>query len=178
MNFQHSEIFTDILLLDVVGFSKLPDSAQFLCIQTLQSLTKQHLAILGERLPRDADLVIGFIPTGDGFYFILHPGVAGYGPLLALTLRNAFHVSKESIQGLHEGVRVAVHFGMAIPFYDICRHLNFVGSGLNDTARLLSLNDKIRPEVEAFAGDASDAIVSDSSMNADSAGAASNHISA
>jgi hypothetical protein len=164
MNFRHVTILTDILLLDIVGYSKLPDSVQYHCIQIIQDLSKQHLEILGRRLPKDMKLVIGFIPTGDGFYFILNPAVAGYGPLLALALRNAFHVSKESIRNFYEGVRVAAHSGTAIPFRDINRQMNFVGSGLNDAARLLSPNEKTVAEAVAFAADKSFVVASGIAM--------------
>jgi hypothetical protein len=142
------------LLLDIVGFSKLPDHFQYFCIQTIQDLTKDQLASSGSLLPTGVKLCIGFIPTGDGFYLILHPAVAGYGPLLALALRNAlFHWSKTPITPLGEGIRIAAHSGRVIPFLDINSRMNFVGDGLNDAARLLSLDEDTMNKVKEFSGD-------------------------
>ena len=91
MNFHHSRIVTDILLLDVVGFWKLPDSSQFEQHSDYPTLTVGGTSCVDWcAIATRSELGDCVLPTGDGFYFILHPALAGYGPLLALTLRNAW----------------------------------------------------------------------------------------
>ncbi len=139
-------ITTDILLVDVIGFSKLSTEDQFKTVYLLSAEIKNLLKImLGQAFRKEQEVILGFVPTGDGFYLLLHPAIAGYGVLLALSLRTCIlHVQKRS-NSLFAGIRVAVHLGEAVPFTDIAGHPNFVGDGMNVCARLLGANERQSP---------------------------------
>jgi hypothetical protein len=82
--------------------------------------------------------VMGFIPTGDGFYCILNPKYKGYGVILGLSF-NHFSDQIAKMFPYFHGIRIAVHTGGVNQFKDILGHKNFIGDGLNDCARYLEL---------------------------------------
>lgn len=135
---------TDIILFDVVGYSLLSDEEQFKTILAINQQLEWFLKVLGDQsFIKKEEMVLGFAPTGDGDYVILNPRIAGYGIFLAISLRTALLQLKNQTNNLFPGLRIAVDFGTAISIKDIAGNQNFVGSGLNDCARLFSAKPDI-----------------------------------
>lgn len=130
------EVYTDAILLDIIEYTLLPNAKQYevlyylnKIIGTVTSLLEVRPALHGERV------IQGAIPNGDGCYFVLNPRIAGYGPLLALFLRNFLLANNRLLDHLFKGVRTSVHHGPVIPVAFLGTE-NFVGDGLNVCARL------------------------------------------
>lgn len=132
------EYQTDIILLDIIKFSLLSNERQYQCLYYLNKIirTITNLLEVGSVL-RGEKVIEGAIPTGDGSYFILNSRIAGYGPLLALFLRNFLLLNNRLLNNLFSGVRTSVHHGSIIPIRFLGTK-NFVGDGLNVCARLLA----------------------------------------
>jgi hypothetical protein len=134
-------IFTDIILIDIINFSKLSldeqlDTVTFLT-QSFQRVIDKILHNSHMKLPQ---LIEGFITTGDGFYCILNPQLRGYGTLLALSFNHfSDYISQKHTH--FNGIRIAVHTGYIHPFYDILGNKNFIGDGLNDCSRYLEFKN-------------------------------------
>jgi hypothetical protein len=156
---------TEIVLVDVVRFSGREDAEQYRIIQAFESVVRHIRLLSATSIHRNDGFLVGFIPTGDGFYAVLHPGVFGYGVPFALGVQSLMLLENEDQPGLLDGVRVAVHAGSAIPFRDVTDRLNFVGTGMNDAARLLALRGSDLKRAEAFAGGASYAVASSMALS-------------
>jgi len=148
MNRNIVKVETEVLLLDIRGYSRKPDEKQLLIVETLTDRLRRMTGLLGSlgsihvKDLREDDLVIGYIPTGDGAYVILNPLYGGYGILLATAIRNDLVLFNKKLEGaLYEGIRVAVHLGPCIPFLDITGRVNFVGRALNDCARISNADE-------------------------------------
>ncbi|MBN2568955.1 MAG: hypothetical protein JXB42_05950 [Deltaproteobacteria bacterium] len=149
-------ITTDILLLDVVGFSTLSNRDQFISAIIINNKIKEAVETLGIHASlKPGKVVDGLISTGDGFFIIVDPVISGYGPFLALSLRNYFLMESD----LYHGIRIAVHYGSTIPFIDVTERKNFVGDGINNCSRLLE-NKKIGQKAWKYSGDGNSVIVS------------------
>ena len=158
-------IHTDIVLIDIVRFSSRSDPEQFRIIQILDAVIRGDLRVLpATSIHKNFDYLLGFIPAGDGFYAVLHPGVCGYGVFFALGVQALLLDRQQDHSGHIEGVRVAVHSGSAVPFRDVTGRMNFVGTGMNDAARLLSLRDKTLEHAKTFAGSPSYAVASSTAL--------------
>ena len=83
------------------------------------------------------ELLINIIPTGDGFYCILHPRYRGFGAILALSFNHLSELISNKFP-YFRGIRIAVHTGEVHRFIDILGNENFVGYGLNECERYLS----------------------------------------
>jgi hypothetical protein len=141
---QTLEIKTDIVLLDIIGYSLLSDDEQLSTVEVLQSdLTNQiHFTSELSNL-RNTEVVLGYAPTGDGMYILVNPQICGYGVVLGLSIRNfLLWLSRHQSNALYQGVRVSVHMGRALSFTDVNGVTNYVGDGMNDCARLLSVADE------------------------------------
>lgn len=135
---------TDIILFDIVGYSLLNDDDQFKAIYLINQKLNDFLKILyGQSSLKIEEVILGFAPTGDGAYIVLNHTVAGYGLFLAISLRSILLQLSMQTNKLFSGLRIAINFGSAIPIIDLTGKTNFVGSGLNDCARLLSINNGI-----------------------------------
>ena len=88
---------TDIILIDIINFSKLEAKNQ---LEIINYLTKSYAKMIEKMLVNSnmtlSGLVLGYIPTGDGFYCILNPKLKGYGTILGLSF-NYFseHIAKK-----------------------------------------------------------------------------------
>jgi len=135
------EFITDIVLIDIINFSKLHREEQ---LEIITFLTKSYKKVIEKILLHSnislETLIRGFIPTGDGFFCILNPKYKGYGTILGLSF-NHFSEQISKKYPYFQGVRIAVHTGELTPFTDILEHENFIGDGLNDCARYLELKD-------------------------------------
>ncbi len=132
-------ILTDVILLDIVGFSKLSNTQQYALISDFSKLFRKTLTIMagGRNI---SDVVLGVIPTGDGFYTILEPTQKGFGAIYALFLKNV--AKKLFAYDFYQGVKVAAHTGYLIPFVGVDGTQNFIGNGMNQCARFLEFNAK------------------------------------
>ena len=148
-------VTTEIVLLDLVGFSKLMDEEQYVAIQWVEFALKKELALLPALGGRpQGHFLLGTIPTGDGVYLLLHPELPGYGILCALALRALLLIQISRGEAPFKGVRLAVTLGTAIPYRDLTGRLNFVGGGLNACARLLQPGEVVEQAfIRDFAGD-------------------------
>ncbi len=134
-------IETDIVLIDIIDFSRLPMTRQLEIISylshTYRKMLKMMLKSSGIPMKR---MLLGLIPTGDGFYCILHPDLKGFGPILGLSLLHfSDYIAKE--YPYFQGIRVAVHTGKIFRFEDILGQDNYVGDGLNECARYIEIKN-------------------------------------
>lgn len=136
-------IETDIVLIDVIGFSRLSMNEQLEIISFLSLSYKKmiHKMLETSGIPMNK-MLQGIIPTGDGFYCILHPGLRGFGPILGLSfIHFSDFIAKE--YPYFRGIRVAVHTGKVHRFEDILGHENFIGDGLNECSRYIEIKSLI-----------------------------------
>jgi hypothetical protein len=136
-----AQILTDIILVDIINFSKLESSQQ---LEIISFLTKSYKKMINKILLKSglplARLIQGFISTGDGFYTILNPRLKGFGAILGLSFNHfSDHISKK--YPYFEGIRISVHTGVMAEFTDILGNTNYIGQGLNDCARYLEMKD-------------------------------------
>jgi hypothetical protein len=132
---------TDIVLIDVIGFSKLDSDEQF---EIINFLTKSYSRMIEKMLVNSnmplSKLILGFVSTGDGFFCILNPRLKGFGSILGLSFNHfSEHISKK--YPYFEGIRIAVHTGEVHEFKDILGNKNYIGDGLNDCSRYLELKN-------------------------------------
>jgi len=138
---KNKEIVTDIVLIDIINFSLLEPALQ---LEIIDYITRSYKKILNKILEDSKikldNFILGYIPTGDGFYCLLTPKFKGFGTILGLSFN---HLSQEISKkfSYFQGIRIAVHTGAIYEFTDILNHNNFIGSGLNDCARYLAVND-------------------------------------
>lgn len=130
---------TSVILFDLIGYSKLSDEDQFALVKILFNHIPEMLRLLfGQASWRTDEILLGTIATGDGAYLILRHTVAEYGVLFALSLRTIIlQKLKDFKKPICSGVRIGVHLGVVMPI-EIFGRQNFVGTGLNDCARLLA----------------------------------------
>src|SRR5438552_1902002 len=130
-------ICTDILLFDVVEFSRLTTSDQYKTALLFSDAARQTtINLAAASFLKPSEFVVGLVATGDGFYVLLDSASSGYGLFFALSMRNSLLISNKRAGSLFKGVRAAINTGEAVPFIDLTNSLNFVGDGMNDTARL------------------------------------------
>lgn len=132
---------TDIILIDIINFSRLESKQQ---LEIISFLSKGYTKMINKMLENSNmtvdKLILAYIPTGDGFYCILNPRLKGYGTILGLSF-NHFSDQISKIFSYFEGIKVAVHTGQIYEFKDILGHTNYIGDGLNDCARYLEIKD-------------------------------------
>jgi len=134
-------IYTDIVLIDIINFSRLSSSQQ---LEIVIFLTKSFKKMIEKMLLNSgtplSKFIIGFVSTGDGFYCILNPRLKGFGAILGLSFNHfSEHISNK--YPYFEGIRIAVHTGEVNAFTDILGSKNFIGDGLNDCARYLEIKN-------------------------------------
>jgi hypothetical protein len=136
-------ITTDIVLVDIIDFSRLKMDEQLEIISYLSLTYKKMIQkmLKASGIPLDK-MVQGLIPTGDGFYCILHPSLRGFGPILGLSfIHFSDYIAKE--YPYFKGIRVAVHTGKIHRFEDILGQSNYVGDGLNECARYVAIKNLV-----------------------------------
>lgn len=158
-------IHTDILLFDFVGFSTLDDTGQYVAMSVVSRIMGNVLDKLArESFGKSMNMAVGWVPTGDGFYVILNPLATGAGVFAALGLRHVLMTRVNQTVGL-KGVRAAVHHGPCVPFDDVTGKRNYIGSGLNDCARLLSPSPDLVEQGRRFHRDDNFLSISDRAMD-------------
>ena len=135
------KLITDIVLIDIIGFSKLSSNEQ---VEIIIFLTKSYKKMIEKLLINSnmplGKLILGFVSTGDGFFCILNPRLKGYGTILGLSF-NYFSEQIAKKYPYFEGLRIAIHTGLVHEFTDILGNKNYIGDGLNDCSRYLELKD-------------------------------------
>ena len=157
------QITTDIVLVDIAGFSLLSDAKQLDVAEIINSYLTNQVHFLAElnNLRKD-EVISGFVPTGDGIYIVLNPQVCGYGVFLALSVRNyLLWVSTVEFDGLYSGVRAAANMGTILTFTDANNCRNYIGSGMNNCQRLLSVP---KEDAISFCGDTNYVVASETAM--------------
>lgn len=136
-------IETDIVLIDIIDFSKLSMDEQLEIISYLSITYKKMIQKMLKASGITMDKMLqGIIPTGDGFYCILHPSLKGFGPILGLSfIHFADYITNEF--SYFKGIRVATHTGKVHRFNDILGNENFVGDGLNECSRYIEIKNLI-----------------------------------
>jgi len=134
-------LITDIVLIDIINFSKLTSKQQ---LELVVFITKSFKKMIGKMLVNSntplSKFIIGFVSTGDGFYCILNSRLKGFGAILGLSFNHlAEHISTK--YSYFQGIRIAVHTGEVNEFTDILGNKNFIGDGLNDCARYLEIKN-------------------------------------
>jgi len=130
-------ILTDIILIDIIGYSKLNNTQQFKVVNIMTKFFKKAIELMLKKSRiTESEAILGFIATGDGFFIILSEKLKGYGVILALSLKNISKNIKMRLD-FFQGIKVAVHYGEVMEFRDILNHKNFIGDGLNNCARYL-----------------------------------------
>ena len=136
-------IETDIVLIDIIDFSRLSMEEQLEIISylsfTYKKMIRKMLNTSG--IPMEK-MLQGIIPTGDGFYCVLHPDLKGFGPILGLSFIHFSDLIAKDYP-YFRGIRVAVHTGKVHRFEDILGNENFVGDGLNECARYIEIKNLI-----------------------------------
>ncbi len=136
-----NEWITDIVLIDIINFSRLEAKHQ---LEIINFLTKSYSKMIEKMLQTSnmslSDFILGYISTGDGFYCILNPKLNGYGTILGLSF-NYFSEQISKKFSYFEGLRIAIHTGKIYQFIDILGNKNYIGDGLNDCARYLEIKD-------------------------------------
>ncbi len=134
-------VLTDIVLIDIINFSKLHSKQQ---LEIITFLTKSYKKMINKILYNSQlsidEMILGFVPTGDGFFCILHPRLKGYGTVLGMSF-NHFSEQIARRYAYYQGLRIAVHTGNVFTFKDITENQNFIGKGLNDCARYLEFKN-------------------------------------
>jgi len=138
---QESSIKTDIVLVDIIGFSKLNSREQ---LEIIKYLTNSYVKLIRKMLDNSNmqldDFIEGYIATGDGFFCILHEEMRGYGTILGLNFTHlSSFISKK--YPYFQGVKIAIHTGEIYQFTDILGNKNYIGDGLNDCARYLEIKN-------------------------------------
>ncbi len=128
-----------IVLLDIIDFSELTDDQE---LDLLKIINKELMNYLNQGGWQKENLFIGFVPTGDGFYLIgdlINSLVWGQTFIIfILSFRNSLLKRLKDINSSCSGIKIAIHFGRTLEFKDINDNHNYIGSGMNDCARLLS----------------------------------------
>ena len=126
---------TDIVLVDIISFTKLSPHQQLELIEYLtMTFTRMLEKLLSNSEMKLSQLVLGFISTGDGFYCILNPRMKGFGTILGLSFNHFSELISAKLP-YFKGIRIAVHTGHLYEFTDILGHKNYIGDGLNHCAR-------------------------------------------
>lgn len=136
-------IETDIVLIDIIDFSRLQMDEQLEIISYLSLTYKKMIRKMLKNSGMTMEKMLQrIIPTGDGFYCILHPDLRGFGPILGLSfIHFSDYIAKE--YPYFRGIRVAVHTGKVHRFEDILGNDNYVGDGLNECARYIEIKNLI-----------------------------------
>lgn len=98
---------TDVVLPDVIGFSQLSTPQQHATVTLITDQTAELIRTLFDQaLIEPPEVLLATVPTGDGFYLLLHHEFAGYGVLLAMSLRSGLLLAAKRHNSSLEGLRM------------------------------------------------------------------------
>ncbi len=129
-----------IILIDIVGFSKDSTRDQVYKIYLFQHFLANK--IVSNRIANKGKIHIShFVPTGDGSYIITDKCKPEYALSFLTNLVSGFKDYKPE-GNLSLSIRASALFDKVVPFIDIARHINYIGQGMNEAARILSYGQK------------------------------------
>jgi len=119
-----------VLLIDVVGYSKLSTAAQNATVARLNGLVQECEAIQAE----EKSSRVLKIPTGDGMALVFYRSAEA--PVLC-----AIELSKQLKSHPELRVRMGVHSGSVSGVVDVTGRANIAGAGINIAQRVMSCGD-------------------------------------
>ncbi|MCR5188583.1 MAG: hypothetical protein K6C97_06570 [Treponema sp.] len=133
-----------IILIDIVGFSKDSTRDQVYKIYLFQHFLANK--IVSNKIANKGKIHIShFVPTGDGSYIITEKCQPDYALTFLTNLISGFKNYKPE-GNLSLSIRASALIGKVVPFIDIARHINYIGQGMNEAARILSYGQKALEE--------------------------------
>lgn len=125
-----------IILIDIVGFSKSSTRDQVYKIYLFQSyLTKK---ILTNKIATSGKIHIShFVPTGDGCYIVADKCDENSALKFLISIVSGFR-KIENKDKIELSIRASALIGKVVPFFDMARHFNYIGEGMNEASRILS----------------------------------------
>ncbi len=117
-----------VIIMDIVGYSKLTDTEQKTMIEKLQKIVKNNEMIA------DNEENILFLPTGDGCVIAIE------GDLQQLLIRICTDLQKKMKEADIE-VRFGLNIGTVFTYQDINSKENIAGGGINMAARAMDVGD-------------------------------------
>lgn len=125
-----------VILIDIVGFSKDTTRNQVFKIYLFQRYLTAH--ILSSKFSFEEKIKINhFVPTGDGCYIVAEKCEPQTAVNFLIALISGFKEQKtENLESL--SLRASALMGTVVPFFDMARHLNYIGEGMNEASRILS----------------------------------------
>lgn len=126
-----------IILIDIVGFSKSTTREQVYNIYLFQRFL--FASILNNKINKFSNRIkiSQFIPTGDGCYIVANKCDPEIALDFIIKILNGFTKLKDT-QGNKMYLRVSAIIGKCVPFMDLAKHINYIGEGMNEAARVLS----------------------------------------
>jgi class 3 adenylate cyclase len=119
-----------VLLIDLVGYSKLLVNEQIELLQELNQIVRSTECFRAA----EASGKLNRVPTGDGMALFFSDSPEE-------PVRCALEISKALQHHLHIQVRVGVHSGPVNRVIDVNDKTNFAGSGINVAQRVLDCGD-------------------------------------
>ena len=128
---------TDVVLIDIIGFSDLDSMKQFKCINFITNIYRKMIAQMLKNSNMSLNkFILGLVSTSDGFYCILNPRLQGYGAILGLSFDHLSYQISKKLKYIN-GMRIAVHNTQIYEFKDILGHTNIIGDGLDECSGYL-----------------------------------------
>ena len=125
------------ILIDIVKYSRLDQDLQVAIISRFQSLIID--GILNDTF-RIGDVVDGLVPTGDGCFIVIKEfGIPSCLDIAEFLFTELAHYNEEGVAVSPIQTRFAVHVGVADYILDLAGKWNYLGDGMNDTARVAAL---------------------------------------
>lgn len=130
-----------IILIDIVGFSKRSTREQVYNIYLFQRYIISQ--VLTNRLGSFTKKIHiqNFIPTGDGCYIVADECTPENALSFLVALVGGFKEIQDE-NGNTLSLRASALIGSCVPFIDLAKHINYVGEGMNEAARILSYGQK------------------------------------
>ncbi len=119
-----------VLLLDIVGYSKLLMDEQRESLRTLNDLVLQ----IGQSIAGDAERPPLRLPTGDGMALV-------FSTTPDAPVRCAVELARALASRPEIPVRMGIHSGPVSSIADVNERLNFAGAGLNIAQRVMDCGD-------------------------------------
>lgn len=133
-----------VILIDIVGFSKDSTRNQVYKIYLFQRFLGNQI-LTNKIASRGKIRISHFVPTGDGCYIVADKCDSRTALNFLITLLSGFKKIKLE-NGLSISLRASALIGTVVPFFDMAHHLNYIGEGMNEAARILSGGQKALEE--------------------------------
>ena len=138
--FLRRDLYKGFVLVDIAGFSTLTVDKQIALLSRYQSIVLSHNQ---DGVPDYSSVFESFIVTGDGCYIVFNENgrmqLIDYAELLLSDI--IAYNDNEFVAG-QINVRISINYGLVDYFYDLNKKWNYIGDGINDTARIMGLIPK------------------------------------